>query len=202
MDVARERKYSYLDTSGRPVVVLRKKNVVLEHHQPVIIEYSFSTMSLVRPWPIHKQSRSTSLSQGLFELSDFRSCMSHCCWWPSSRWPSRSLSPTITATLSSQREQSGRAAKPRSVPPSSFRRSQPSCLVRPAPAGAQRVLRGWPVWLSARVLSADREKEVKASSTASKQDITALLQRLEHSEGKVTAPRCPHPWDGQGVSVC
>lgn len=48
VESSREKKFTYLDTSGRPVVVLRKKNVSYEHNQPFVVEYSFLTLSLVR----------------------------------------------------------------------------------------------------------------------------------------------------------
>ena len=47
VEMSRDKKFSYLDTIGRPVVVLRKKNLSYEHHQPFIVDYSFYTLSLV-----------------------------------------------------------------------------------------------------------------------------------------------------------
>ena len=42
-----DTKYTYLDTSGRPVVVVSKNNVVFEHNVGFTVDYSFSTISLV-----------------------------------------------------------------------------------------------------------------------------------------------------------
>jgi len=44
-----DTKYTYLDTDGRPVVVIKKKNVVFEHNVVFVVEYTFSTIHLVPP---------------------------------------------------------------------------------------------------------------------------------------------------------
>ena len=46
-ELSRDKKYTYLDTGGRPVVVLTKSNVALEHNQPFIVDYTFSSISMV-----------------------------------------------------------------------------------------------------------------------------------------------------------
>ena len=61
VEVSRDKKFSYLDTTGRPVVVLRKKNLSFEHHQPFIVDYSFYTLSLVSPLCSGKSSADLEL---------------------------------------------------------------------------------------------------------------------------------------------
>lgn len=39
------KHYTYLDTTGRPVLVLQKRNVAPEHNIPVVVEYHFSWMA-------------------------------------------------------------------------------------------------------------------------------------------------------------
>jgi hypothetical protein len=41
-------RYTYLDTTGRPVVVLHKKSLVPEHAAKFSIDYSFATTSMLR----------------------------------------------------------------------------------------------------------------------------------------------------------
>ncbi|KAK9814530.1 hypothetical protein WJX72_007425 [[Myrmecia] bisecta] len=43
-----EKKYSYLDTGGRPVVVLHKTNVVPDHNQVFETSYTFSRLVMLR----------------------------------------------------------------------------------------------------------------------------------------------------------
>lgn len=43
-----DRKFTYLDTHGRPVVVLQRNNVGVEHNVAFIVNYTFSAVSLVR----------------------------------------------------------------------------------------------------------------------------------------------------------
>jgi oligosaccharyltransferase complex subunit alpha (ribophorin I) len=43
-----ERHYTYLDTHGRPVVVLHKKNVVGEHNSLFQVTYSFTRLSMLQ----------------------------------------------------------------------------------------------------------------------------------------------------------
>eukprot|EP01103_Thecamoeba_quadrilineata_P019631 TRINITY_DN8035_c0_g1_i1.p1 TRINITY_DN8035_c0_g1~~TRINITY_DN8035_c0_g1_i1.p1 ORF type:complete len:470 (-),score=124.47 TRINITY_DN8035_c0_g1_i1:108-1517(-) len=43
-----DRHYTYLDTSGRPVVVISKKNTVLLHNQFIEITYSFSQLQMLK----------------------------------------------------------------------------------------------------------------------------------------------------------
>eukprot|EP00899_Mesostigma_viride_P011028 jgi/Mesvir1/19927/Mv13195-RA.1 len=45
---SRDVKYSYLDTSGRPVLVLRLANLVEDHNQPLLVYYDFSPLSLLK----------------------------------------------------------------------------------------------------------------------------------------------------------
>jgi len=40
--------YTYLDTSGRPVLVLEKSNVVIEHNENFLVAYHFSTISMLQ----------------------------------------------------------------------------------------------------------------------------------------------------------
>jgi hypothetical protein len=42
-----DTKYTYLDTDGRPVVVISKKNVVFDHNVAFVVEYTFSKINLV-----------------------------------------------------------------------------------------------------------------------------------------------------------
>ncbi|XP_010428697.1 PREDICTED: dolichyl-diphosphooligosaccharide--protein glycosyltransferase subunit 1A [Camelina sativa] len=44
---SREIKYSHLDIAGRPVVVLEKDNVVLDHNQHIQVYYKFSNINLL-----------------------------------------------------------------------------------------------------------------------------------------------------------
>jgi len=39
--------HTYLDTSGRPVLVLHKKNIVAEHNQHFLVTYNFSKTSML-----------------------------------------------------------------------------------------------------------------------------------------------------------
>mmetsp|Transcript_13357 Transcript_13357/g.48629 ORF Transcript_13357/g.48629 Transcript_13357/m.48629 type:complete len:270 (+) Transcript_13357:1242-2051(+) len=48
VEESRDVKYSYLDTAGRPVVVLRKSKVVDEHDMEFQITYRFSSLSMLR----------------------------------------------------------------------------------------------------------------------------------------------------------
>eukprot|EP00878_Enallax_costatus_P023618 GHUV01025125.1.p1 GENE.GHUV01025125.1~~GHUV01025125.1.p1 ORF type:complete len:457 (+),score=118.13 GHUV01025125.1:677-2047(+) len=43
-----DKKFTYLDTAGRPVLVLRKSNVVPEHHKKFAVDYSFGFMGMIR----------------------------------------------------------------------------------------------------------------------------------------------------------
>ena len=53
-----DTKYTYLDTDGRPVVVIRKKNVVFEHNVAFAVEYTFSAIHLVQTHgPAHCSKR-------------------------------------------------------------------------------------------------------------------------------------------------
>ncbi len=38
------KKFSYLDTSGRPVLVLRMQNVTPDHNVPLAVSYRFSSL--------------------------------------------------------------------------------------------------------------------------------------------------------------
>lgn len=49
VDQRGDTKYTYLDTSGRPVVVVSKGNIVFEHNVGFTVDYSFSSISLVKP---------------------------------------------------------------------------------------------------------------------------------------------------------
>jgi hypothetical protein len=44
----RDVKYTYLDVTGRPVVVITKRNMAPEHNTKFSVDYSFSTASIVR----------------------------------------------------------------------------------------------------------------------------------------------------------
>lgn len=44
----REVKQTYLDTTGRPVVVLHKTNLVPDHDVPFIVNYSFFQIMMLR----------------------------------------------------------------------------------------------------------------------------------------------------------
>lgn len=43
-----ETKFSYLDTYGRPVLVLKKQNVVPDHNMPLQVNYRFSGLALLQ----------------------------------------------------------------------------------------------------------------------------------------------------------
>jgi len=43
-----EVKLTYLDTSGRPVVVLHKTNLVPDHDMPFTVNYSFLSLKMLR----------------------------------------------------------------------------------------------------------------------------------------------------------
>jgi len=45
---SREVRVTYLDTVGRPVLVLNKNNVVRQHNQPLQVRYHFSKISLLQ----------------------------------------------------------------------------------------------------------------------------------------------------------
>lgn len=47
MDVSHDKKYTYLDTVGRPVLVLRKTNLISVHDKPFAVDYSFGTGALL-----------------------------------------------------------------------------------------------------------------------------------------------------------
>jgi Ribophorin I len=42
------KKYTYLDTTGRPVLYLRKSNVVEEHNQEFSVTYTFNFLHLLQ----------------------------------------------------------------------------------------------------------------------------------------------------------
>ena len=44
----REVKQTYLDTAGRPVVVLHKTNLVPDHDVPFVVNYSFVRIKMLR----------------------------------------------------------------------------------------------------------------------------------------------------------
>ena len=48
VDVSHDKKFTYLDTAGRPVVIVHKRNVGREHNQPFSVDYTFESISLVR----------------------------------------------------------------------------------------------------------------------------------------------------------
>ena len=39
-----EKKFSYLDTLGRPVLVLKMRNVTPDHNVPLVVSYRFSSL--------------------------------------------------------------------------------------------------------------------------------------------------------------
>ena len=43
-----DTKFTYLDTSGRPVLLLHKKNLVPDHATKFHVDYSFGTLSMLR----------------------------------------------------------------------------------------------------------------------------------------------------------
>ena len=45
---AQEKKFTYLDTAGRPVLVLHKANVVPDHNAPLAVTYRFSSIYLLQ----------------------------------------------------------------------------------------------------------------------------------------------------------
>ena len=44
----RELKFTYLDTIGRPVVVVRAENLVEQHIQDFVVTYTFNTVMLLQ----------------------------------------------------------------------------------------------------------------------------------------------------------
>jgi oligosaccharyltransferase complex subunit alpha (ribophorin I) len=43
-----DKKFTYLDTAGRPVLVLSKSNVVPEQNKPFAVDYSFTFTGMMR----------------------------------------------------------------------------------------------------------------------------------------------------------
>ncbi|BDA44122.1 Dolichyl-diphosphooligosaccharide-protein glycosyltransferase [Coccomyxa sp. Obi] len=43
-----EKKYTYLDTHGRPVLVLKKHNVVPDHNMPLKVTYKFASIAMLQ----------------------------------------------------------------------------------------------------------------------------------------------------------
>lgn len=43
-----DTKYTYFDTIGRPVIVIKMRNVVAEHNLNFQVDYSFSTLLMVQ----------------------------------------------------------------------------------------------------------------------------------------------------------
>lgn len=43
-----DKKYTYLDTAGRPTLVLTKRHATREHNVPFAVDYSFSTLAMLR----------------------------------------------------------------------------------------------------------------------------------------------------------
>ena len=48
MDVSFDKKHTYLDTAGRPVLVLRASNLTPLHNRPFAVDYSFGAAALLR----------------------------------------------------------------------------------------------------------------------------------------------------------
>ena len=48
VDQTQDVKHTYLDTTGRPVLVLHKKNVVPDPDVPFTVTYTFSTLLMMR----------------------------------------------------------------------------------------------------------------------------------------------------------
>lgn len=48
VDHSWDKKYTYLDVDGRPVLVFKKANVVPEHNTEFAVDYNFSTLALLR----------------------------------------------------------------------------------------------------------------------------------------------------------
>lgn len=48
VDQSWDKKFTYLDTAGRPVLVLKKSNVVPEHNKKFAVDYSFGFMGMIR----------------------------------------------------------------------------------------------------------------------------------------------------------
>lgn len=49
VDKGAGKKFTYLDTHGRPVILLHRTNIGIEHMVAYTVQYTFSTFSLVRP---------------------------------------------------------------------------------------------------------------------------------------------------------
>ncbi|KAI8470184.1 MAG: Ribophorin I-domain-containing protein [Monoraphidium minutum] len=47
MEASWDKKYTYLDTAGRPVLVLRKSNLIALHNKAVAVDYTFTTAALL-----------------------------------------------------------------------------------------------------------------------------------------------------------
>lgn len=48
VEQSRETKYTYLDTYGRPVLVLKKQNVVPDHNMPLKVTYKFASIAMLQ----------------------------------------------------------------------------------------------------------------------------------------------------------
>lgn len=48
LDVSWDKKFTYLDTRGRPVLVLRKSNLTPQHNRPFAVDYTFGATALMR----------------------------------------------------------------------------------------------------------------------------------------------------------
>ncbi|KAI8474884.1 MAG: Ribophorin I-domain-containing protein [Monoraphidium minutum] len=48
LDVSEDVKFTYLNTRGRPVLVLRKRNLTPAHNKPFIVDYTFGAGALMR----------------------------------------------------------------------------------------------------------------------------------------------------------
>ncbi|KAL9559332.1 hypothetical protein PS6_000799 [Mucor atramentarius] len=47
-EVEQAKYYTYFDSTGRPAVIFRKKNVISEHERPIFVSYEYKTINLLQ----------------------------------------------------------------------------------------------------------------------------------------------------------
>ena len=73
-----DKKYTYLDTGGRPVVVVTKSNIVFEHNIGFTVEYSFSRLNLVSaPYSILLKSRNQAHVCACMQIECLKDAVAH-----------------------------------------------------------------------------------------------------------------------------
>jgi len=94
---ARDTKRSYLDTVGRTVIVLTKRNVVAEHGAPLVVEYDFPALALLRkPALLASGFAAVFAAALLFSRSEFTLAKDE-------RWRARQARQAVAAALAALR---------------------------------------------------------------------------------------------------